>query len=159
MARLPKSRYSIFGVVAIVLLLVFAGANVILSKQPLTFAAWKVEALKACTKMVDKNNAAFLKIFHSDQDPTLAEFIAFKKYFVPDFEAFERELKSQDRPAEKKSEVDDFMRAVEDYRMNIQESATNIAAAKVEFAAGGQTEASMVFGKTASVLGLEKCVG
>ena len=113
--------------------------------------------------MIDQNNAAYVKIFDPfrvpHRDATLANFIAFEKYFEPQYEAFENKLKSLDRPAEEQSKIDEFVSAVEGYRMNLQKSATNLSAAKIEFAADGQTDASMRFGIAASALGLEKCVG
>ena len=156
-----KFRYSIVGTV--VLLLIFAGANLIFSDPPPTFKAWKEKALQACTIMTDQNNAAYIKIIDPfsvpHHDATLADFIAFEKYFEPDFEAFEIKLNSLDRPKEQRSKVDEFLSAVEGYRKNLQKSARSYAAAKAEFAADGQTDASMRFGIASSALGLEKCVG
>ena len=158
MIRGLKSRYSIAGAALLVLVIVFAGANLIFSKDRPTFKAWQVEAIKACTKMVDQNNAAFAKIFTSEEDLTVANFIAFEKSFEPDFESFETYLKSLDRPAEQGSKVEEFVGAVEGYRKNLQKSSTNLAAAQAEFAAEGRTPASMRFGIAASALGLQKCV-
>ena len=147
----------------VVLWLVAAGANGIFSNNAPTFNAWKEKVLQACAIVVDQNNAAYIKIFDPYRDPhrdaTLDDFIAFYKYFEPDYEAFEIKLKSLDRPAEQESQIDEFLSAVEGYRMNLQKSANNLAAAKADFAAGGQTDASMRFGISASALGLEKCVG
>ena len=163
MIRGRKVRYSIVGAVVVVSLLVFTGANLIFSKNAPTFIAWKEKVLQVCAIMVNQNNAAYIKIFDPYRDPhrdaTLDDFIAFYKYFEPDYEAFEIKLKSLDRPAEQESQIDEFLSAVEGYRMNLQKSANNLAAAKADFAAGGQTDASMRFGISASALGLEKCVG
>ena len=163
MIRGRKFRYSIVGTVLIVFLLVFSGSNVIFSKHPPTFKAWQAKIIKSCKKLTDQNNAAYIKIFDPyrvpHRDATLTDFIAFEKYFEPDFEAFEIILKSLDRPAEQESKIDEFLSAVEGYRMNLQKSATNYAAAKAEFAADGQTDASMRLGIASSALGLEKCIG
>lgn len=153
-----KSRYSIIGVVIVVVLLVFAGTTDIFSNHQPSFKSWQAKIIKSCIKLNEQNNAAFMKIFSSDHDPTIAEFIAFEKYYEPDFEAFEIYLKSLDRPAEQESKIDEFISAVEGYRINLQKSSANLAAAQTEFAAGGQTPAGMRLGIASSALGLEKCV-
>ena len=163
MIRRRKTLNSIVVAAVVVLLIVFAGANLIFSKNPPTLNAWKEKVLQACAIVVDQNNAAYIKIFDPyrvpHRDATLDDFIAFEKYFEPDYEAFEIKVKSLERPAEEESKVDEFLSAVEGYRMNLQKSATSLAAAKAEFAADGQTDASMRVGIASSALGLQKCVG
>ncbi len=154
-----KSRYTIVGGAVVFALLVFASTNIIFKKDRPTFKAWQANVLTSCTKLTDQNNAAFAKIFKSEQDLNVANFMTFEKSFEPDFEAFETYLKSLDRPAEQKSKINEFVSAVEGYRMNLQKSSTNVAAAETEFAADGRTAASMRFGIASSALGLQKCVG
>ncbi len=143
----------------VVLWLVSAGANGIFSNNAPTFNAWKEKVLQACAIWVNQDNEAFIEIFPTDREPTLTDFIALEKRLAPDFEALEIKLKSLERSAEQELKIDELISAVEGYRKNIQKSATNLAAAKAEFAAGGQTDASMRVVMAASALGLEKCVG
>ena len=159
MIRGRKLRFTIVGAVIVVSLLVFGGANVIFGKNAPTFIAWKEKVLQACAIMVNQNNEAFQKIFPSDREPTVTDFMALERRFEPDFEAFEIKLKSLERPAEQESKIDELISAVEGYRMNIHNSATNLAAAQAEFAANGRTDASMRAGIAASALGLQKCIG
>lgn len=158
MNRGRKSRYAIVGGAVVFALLVFASTNVIFKKDRPTFKAWQAKVITSCTKLTDQNDAGFTKIFKSEQDLTVTNFMAFEKYFEPDFEAFETYLKSLERPAEQESKIKEFVSAVEGYRMNLQRSSTNVAAAQAEFAADGRTAASMRFGIASSALGLQKCV-
>lgn len=159
MIRGRKFGDSLVFAAVVVLWLVAAGANGIFSNNAPTFNAWKEKVLQACAIMVNQNNEAYIEIFPSDREPTVTDFMAFESRYAPDFEAFEIKLKSLERPVEQELKIDELISAVEGYRKNIQKSATNLAAAKAEFAAGGQTDASMRAGMAASALGLEKCVG